>query len=324
MSRYLSYFPGTSSFLTSGALMTGEAAPGYIPYPVVARRIYNRMYNKGGAPRFILLVREPLQRAYSSYKYSYVNPALKLLKKKYHLHNSVVNDIGMKEIEYHPNDDDYYTSNYLFSFNDFIKSELRMLKECLKLGSNAMNSSFTANSFWTEDEYERRKNNDLPPMIDLDRFCYTSETYQWSEMKNDNPQRILYSLPNKQLITQFLGRSLYTLFLEWWYAIYPKNNVYIICSEDLKSSPITTMNNLTAWLGLPKYNYTPVISHGLYNVAGKRGYNSVMKWDDINTVNSVSNDTIIPLDDELKQDVLDFFHIYNQRLFELTGTTCDW
>jgi len=336
MSKYLSFFPSTSSFLSSGALMTGEAAPGkfikglhtnsyfckgYIPYPAVARRIYNRMYMKGGAPRFILLVREPLQRAYSSYKYSYLYPALKLLKKKHRLLPSVTRDIGLKQIEYHE-DNDFY-EEYLFSFEDFIISELRILKQCLEENSYAMNHSYTVHSFWVEEEYSKREKEGLPPLIDIDRFCYNNEKDQWGDMKEKHPHRILYSLPNKHLLKQFIGRSLYTLFLEWWYATFPKDNIHIICSEDLRTKPNPVMNNLTAWLGLPKYNYSNVVSEGMYNVYGKQGYDSVTKWKDVDE-SSVYDDESVPLGEELKGEVLGFFEGFNRRMFELTGVHCHW
>lgn len=42
---YYDHFPTTVSFLANGALMTGEASPGYLPYPDVANMIRNRMTN---------------------------------------------------------------------------------------------------------------------------------------------------------------------------------------------------------------------------------------------------------------------------------------
>jgi hypothetical protein len=40
---YFDHFPTTVSFLSNGALMTGEASPGYLPYPDVAYMVRNRM-----------------------------------------------------------------------------------------------------------------------------------------------------------------------------------------------------------------------------------------------------------------------------------------
>ena len=43
---FLHHFPTTTSFLASGALMTGEASPGYLPYFDVVRRIHSRLHSR--------------------------------------------------------------------------------------------------------------------------------------------------------------------------------------------------------------------------------------------------------------------------------------
>lgn len=58
MRWYLSHFPTAKAFLSSGALMTGEAAPGYLPYPEVAARTQIMMPGS----KLLLLVREPIDR----------------------------------------------------------------------------------------------------------------------------------------------------------------------------------------------------------------------------------------------------------------------
>ena len=70
MRWYLSYssnFAMTKSMLSNIVLMTGEASPGYIPNPVTARRVRTDM----PSTRIILIAHEPLDRAWSSYKYNY-------------------------------------------------------------------------------------------------------------------------------------------------------------------------------------------------------------------------------------------------------------
>jgi hypothetical protein len=56
--------------------MTGEASPGYLPYPDVAYMVRQRM----PGPRIIAVGREPISRAYSSYRYNYVNPTLETMR----------------------------------------------------------------------------------------------------------------------------------------------------------------------------------------------------------------------------------------------------
>jgi len=81
--------------------MTGEASPGYMPYPDVVESVVKRLSpdwkpssfgddEDAGVkawkehvrflPKIIAIVRDPITRAVSSYKYNYIEPAMKRLK----------------------------------------------------------------------------------------------------------------------------------------------------------------------------------------------------------------------------------------------------
>ena len=92
--------------------MTGEASPGYLPYPGVAHIIYKRL----PGVRFIMLGRNPIERMYSSYQYNYVAPMVDEMKRGH-----------VKRIE-KGHDDDYY-QKYLFSFEEMIVAELAHLQK---------------------------------------------------------------------------------------------------------------------------------------------------------------------------------------------------
>ena len=68
MKWYLSHFPTAKAFLSSGALLTGEAAPGYLPYPDVAAR--TQMMMPGS--KLLLLVREPIDRYVLRFRYAFI------------------------------------------------------------------------------------------------------------------------------------------------------------------------------------------------------------------------------------------------------------
>jgi hypothetical protein len=61
---YLAWFPTTETFLENAALMTGEASPGYLPYPKVVRQISKSPIE----PKLITVGRNPIDRIWSSYK----------------------------------------------------------------------------------------------------------------------------------------------------------------------------------------------------------------------------------------------------------------
>lgn len=318
MKWYLSHFPSATSFLSSGALMTGEASPGYMPYPDVAHRTAQQL----PGPKIIAIGREPLDRSWSSYNYNYVRPALDKLRR-----GKMAGVPGQK-------DDEYYRANHLFSFEEMVLAELRVIKECLKPGGSAetLARKKWGRKEWAKGEYERRKTENLPPLVDLDDSCYGDKVSkkvprkQWAELVDANPQKII-ALPNLQLVQSIVGRSLYTLSMEWWYTAFPPEDIYFFCTEDLRKSPAKSMDDLGQFLGLPPFNFTDVVSEGMYNVHGHKGYDKAIPWEKATKegTGEDSNRTAnVPLSAKIRKEYMDFVRPFNERLFELTGRQCNW
>jgi hypothetical protein len=269
---------------------------------------------KGAFPKIITIVRNPLERAWSSYKYNYVQPALDRIKRKHNLRK------GEKEKL-----DDYYIENNLFSFEELITAELEVLRRCLHMGVGEMKTSLKYKKLdqW-RPEFSRREENKLPGLIVIDEYCYGNQISQsvprrqWEGLVQQYPDKII-NVPNIFLVQSLIGRSLYTFPLEWWYAIYPKDDLYIVCNENLKHETAKTMSDLSDFLGLPEYDFTEAVSAGMYNVGDHRGYDKPTKWDP-------NNETApqIPISDQLKEEFLTFVQPYNERLFKLMGKRCNW
>ena len=86
--------------------MSGEASPGYLPYPDVVNDMKRRMKT----PRILAIGRNPIERAYSSYKYNYVVPTTKYLSR------------GKQEGIPKGHADDFY-KQFLYSFEDMMRAE---------------------------------------------------------------------------------------------------------------------------------------------------------------------------------------------------------
>jgi hypothetical protein len=305
--------------------MSGEASPGYLPYPDVASMVARRM----PGPRIIAAGREPIDRAYSSYRYNYVHPTIDSLRSG----KFAGIDGGKPDEEYEKN---------LFSFEDMVKAELQVLRECFAPNSTAIQKTRRkwGKEAWAKAEYNRRDRNGLPSLVDLDGFCYGKKVNgtvlrrQWADLAAKYPKKVIE--PSTAFLTQsFIGRSLYVFPLEWWYLNFRKEDIYFVCTEELSDQSGEPMNNLGQFLGLPSYNFSHIVHEGAYNVGGHKGYDKKTSWTVIESEVEAETETEtkpnvtevqreIPLSEELLLELSDFIRPYNERLFKLTGRRCDW
>ena len=266
-----------------------------------------------GSPKIITIVRNPLERSWSSYKYNYRQPLIDKLRKK-----------DMKKKENH--NDEWYKQKFVFSFEDLIAAELKALQECLKPGGKAERAASYSygTKQWATPEFSRRNRTGLSHMVVLDESCYGGKVSksvprrQWKNMVLQHPNKII-NVQNLHLVQSLVGRSLYALPLEWWYALYPKEDLFLFCSEDLRYRTSQSMSSLTNFLGLPTFDFTNVTSTGMYNMGGNTGYDSVTKWD-----NGTRATEDIPISNELRKEYMEFVAPYNERLYEVVGKRCNW
>ena len=398
LASYYGNFPTPQSFLEHGGLMTGEASPGYLPYPEVAKnahKAWKGTLSQNGAgegshgrplvtflanpsykswvpevpPRIIAVGREPFDRILSSYNYNYVVPTIQYLRRYGHpripaaKNSRKKDDDGDSEVGFQlQREDDEYYLPYLFSLEEFIRAELKQLKRCLyDFGPEKTYTKWHRDSVYKSAVKLRNRTNRtsssnnsssilLQPLIDLDGICYgttinkTVYREQWAEMQMNNPDKVLRNM-NLHLTQAMIGRSLYVFPLDWWYLNFkpegePGDSISFVCTEDLAKPD--TLNNLTAELGLPKYDgFDAVVAEGAYNVGGHRGYDTATSWEEIElehesqTKGNTGNDTGLsensasvrngyPLPEDLYQELKEFIDPLNERLFELVGKRCDW
>ncbi len=263
---YYSNFPTIESFLGTGTLMTGEASPGYMPYPSVIELLVKRLsptqpkkastagleaYKDSiqSLPKIITVVRDPIERAVSSYKYNYIVPALTRLKRGQGVTASGEPiPGGMSE--------QFYRDNHLYTFEELVSAELVTLKECLQPGGKGETYSYNrygkSKYMFFFSLFQARANRSQTPLIHMDGACYEATKsksvprVQWTELARRNPDKIL-DLPNLQLTQSIVGRSIYVLPLEWWYEVFAsasgtKEEVWIhaVCTEEMGDNPSDT------------------------------------------------------------------------------------
>jgi len=172
---YHGHFPTAQSFLGSGALATGEASPGYLPYPEAAPRVAETYLSaaadsagrSGASPRIVAIGRDPLERAYSSYRYNYVNTTVEMMHKG-RFRGRPYNIPAGKSVEYY--------EKHLFSFEDLVRVELKLLKECLvSTNRGAEETRKKYGSFdWARRAYGYYASGDkeAPSLVDVIGVCY--------------------------------------------------------------------------------------------------------------------------------------------------------
>lgn len=326
MSWYLSHFPSTETFLSHGALMTGEASPGYLPRPDVAFQLQDMMRHQAGngyqqqvhTPKIITAVRNPLERSFSSFNYNYARPGLKQVKEDYPELASYMTD---KEI----------SEKYLFSFEQMIKAELDNLKECLKPGGigEQVTKQVYGRKPWALSLLQR-KESEGKSLIAIDDACYgdvvspTLPRKQWKALVEEYPEKLI-NVPNFHTVQAMIGRSLFVLPLEWWYALYPREDMYVVCNEDLKYHGDEELSKVSDFLGLPAFDFSGVVNEGMFNVGGNFvnvGYDTLTKVEKNEIDGDVYRD--IPISEELKMEYLSFVKPFNERLYDLIGKRCNW
>ena len=242
-----------------------------------------------------------------------------------------------------------------------MRAELSVLRQCLhpQHGAAIVQARETWGSQpWTTAEYIRRSNAGLGPMADLDGFCYgdedevvvnsTAPRLQWVELMAQNPTKVIIN-KDLHLVQSLLGRSIYTLPLEWWYAVFDQQDIYFMCTEELRDLSGAPLNALGSFLGLPSsFNFSIAVGEGAFNVAGHKGYDKEISWDEIEREEVAAHNkqsittsgggggdgsednqqdassSPIPLSPEFRQELEDFLRPYNERLYALTGKRCNW
>ena len=264
-------------------------------------------------PKIITIVRNPLERSWSSYKYNYREPLIDRLRRQ---------DLRRKINR----TDEWYRENRVFSFDELIAAEINQLKKCLAPGGEGEMGAkqLYGKQDWAVPEFERRTREELPPLVTIDESCYGQKVSksvprrQWEDLVQQYPDKVI-NVGNLHLVQSLVGRSLYTLPLEWWYAMFPQKDLYLFCNEELRYHPSESMSDLGRWVGLPAFNFTNVTSAGMYNVDGHTGYDTISQW---KASSYIPDD--IPISKSLREEYERFVKPFNERLFKLAGKRCGW
>jgi len=129
---------------------------------------------------------------------------------------------------------------------------------------------------------------------------------------------------NPHLYRQFVSRGLYSLMLEHWYEQFPANQISVLCTESLSVSEsgvdlaTEQLSRVASFIGVGEFDFTETVSKGKFNAAENKGYGKVTSWD----AESKQSTPEMPAD--LHDTLKEFYRPFNERLFELTNNRCQW
>jgi hypothetical protein len=96
----------------------------------------------------------------------------------------------------------------------------------------------------------------------------------------------------------YLARGIYVDQLETWTHVFPREQILILCSEELYADPATGLGQTLAFLGLPGHEITEYRRHNHADYS--------------------------PMNPATRTWLIDYFQPYNERLYEYLGKRFPW
>jgi hypothetical protein len=154
---------------------------------------------------------------------------------------------------------------------------------------------------------------------------------QWAGIKAEHPDAIL-NAGAEYLTAALVGRGLYSYQLSWYAGAFPKDSLYVICSEGLREDPAWEMERLGSWMGIEAGwgDWGEIVKVGAFNVGGGgEGYTKVTEWEKAGQV-GLHDVAEMGLGEELMARVREVVRAERARLNEMReqglfwGEDCGW
>eukprot|EP01104_Vermistella_antarctica_P016972 TRINITY_DN5919_c0_g1_i1.p1 TRINITY_DN5919_c0_g1~~TRINITY_DN5919_c0_g1_i1.p1 ORF type:complete len:496 (+),score=124.46 TRINITY_DN5919_c0_g1_i1:318-1805(+) len=162
-------------------------------------------------------------------------------------------------------------------------------------------------AFWDDKGVNKKDNLRFEQAITKDMNYMTNncsalrtnninEGWRWSDITS------CYPTPTSFNHFGYVQRGVYVDQLMMWFSVYPREQIYIIKSEDMFANPELELQKATRWLGLTNYDWK------LANLKAK---------------NTSSNDKT-ERDPAMVKMLQDFYRPHNHRLSKLLGRDLTW
>jgi len=210
----------------------GETNPAYLPSNIVPERIYHILYSV----KIIIILRDPVERAFSQYK-------------------SLVNRRSLPEGEKYP---DHISVPY--SFEEVVSEELRLLEFCGLVPGGAPDFQFRSS---LEDIKDGKQS--FAQVLYEPCFVNCSVCFPKHSVSHDTWDTFLP-------VFGLISKSLYFPQLEYWLKFFPREQFLVVQTERMEKRPVEILETVGSFLDIGHYwhpdNFTRVnkITHNEYEV----------------------------------------------------------
>ncbi len=240
--------------------VTGEASPGYIVYS----RVPPLVLASAPEARIVALVREPLDRFWSSYHYNYLD-VLAMMNDHPHHHG------GRRSSSSSPSSSSSSSSSAFSSGvshrvvagpEHFVNVEIEILQACLaergyspRVGTG-FSPAADGDRSSTDSGGSGGSGGGASSVAPLDVTAACINTISTtshlnrirasvakaagkstaSTRKVHKSIEVQFPITNSHLFRQFVSRGLYSLMLEHWFHVFPPNQIAVVCTETLAAA----------------------------------------------------------------------------------------
>jgi hypothetical protein len=317
---YLSHFPPG----LKDRQISGESTPGYLVYSKVSRRLADLL----PTARIIVVLRDPVERAWSAYRYHYARQAEEA-------RNSM---------------------SSVISFDDFVAMEMSHLEACLGSEYPTDGDPSLGRGMDLHGEcYTMTLEEQLQPAVIKWHQAHNSLPAADSDSDSDGTSggepsatrrrvsclgdcRVMLSPPGSNMLCarSLLGRGLYAQSLHRYYIDRGPDSIHVVCTEDLSPTRgVEELGRVGSFLGLRVgHDFGPGIGKGRFNVGGVHSdqYGKVTRWEEAGGgsrssyggVNLEEPSTHAQMSASTRIKLREWFAPHNEKLFRLIGKRCRW
>eukprot|EP00002_Diphylleia_rotans_P026718 TRINITY_DN5343_c0_g1_i1.p1 TRINITY_DN5343_c0_g1~~TRINITY_DN5343_c0_g1_i1.p1 ORF type:complete len:779 (-),score=131.73 TRINITY_DN5343_c0_g1_i1:291-2627(-) len=170
---------------------------------------------------------------------------------------------------------------------------------------------------WVKDEIKKFGKGSLP--YPFDEFIrnpqFTSICWEKNGCKPDGSS---WSYECTKKCRRY-GEAIYVDWLKNWFSVFPKKQILVLQTEEMKKNPLAVMRKVEEHLSLPPHDYGHLFDT-IVNVAENRGIYTV---DGAHVLHNKSSDSQIP-DWDTRQMLRKFYEPHVERLEQFLGQKFNW